>query len=117
MPYFGLCIDPVVTHKTIMLPLIFPSMIECCKNRNDILINKEIRLIVIDIRQNKITKLIIFLMWQHSLNLLTCYLIHYYVSGSWNQGDVFRLSRSEAIWNGEDFDIDVRSYAIEEIIG
>ena len=44
-------------------------------------------------------------------------LIEHYVSGSWNQGDVFRLSRSEAVWNGKDFDIDVRSYAIGEFIG
>jgi hypothetical protein len=52
-----------------------------------------------------------------SLNLLSCYLIEYYVSGSWNQGDVFRLSRSEAVWNGEDFDIDVRFYFMRETVG
>ncbi len=44
-------------------------------------------------------------------------LIEHYVSGTWNQGDVFRLSRSEAIWNGKDFDVDVSSYAMGDIIG
>ena len=40
-----------------------------------------------------------------------------HVSGRWNQGDVFRLSKSEAKWTGEDFYIDVSSYAIGEFIG
>lgn len=40
-----------------------------------------------------------------------------HVSGRWNQGDVYRLSKSEAIWTGRYFDIDVRSYAIGEFIG
>ncbi|MDA9761251.1 hypothetical protein N9C87_07890 [Flavobacteriaceae bacterium] len=40
-----------------------------------------------------------------------------HVSGRWNQGDVYRLSKSEAIWTGRYFDIDVSSYAIGEIIG
>ena len=40
-----------------------------------------------------------------------------YVSGRWNQGDVYRLSKSEAIWTGRYFNIDVSSYAIGEIIG
>ena len=40
-----------------------------------------------------------------------------HVSGRWNQGDVYRLSKSEATWTGEDFYIDVRSYAIGDFIG
>lgn len=40
-----------------------------------------------------------------------------HVSGRWNQGDVYRLSKSEARWTGEDFYIDVSSYAIGEFIG
>ena len=40
-----------------------------------------------------------------------------HVSGRWNQGDVFRLSKSEAIWNGRYFEIDTNSYAIGEFIG
>ena len=40
-----------------------------------------------------------------------------HVSGRWNQGDVYRLSKSEAIWTGRYFDIDVSSYAIGEFIG
>ena len=40
-----------------------------------------------------------------------------HVSGRWNQGDVYRLSKSEATWTGEDFYIDVSSYAIGEFIG
>ena len=40
-----------------------------------------------------------------------------HVSGRWNQGDVFRLSKSEATWTGEDFYIDVSSYATGEFIG
>lgn len=40
-----------------------------------------------------------------------------HVSGRWNQGDVYRLSKSEAIWTGRYFNIDVRSYAIGEFIG
>ena len=40
-----------------------------------------------------------------------------HVSGRWNQGDVYRLSKSEATWNGEDFYIDVSSYATGEFIG
>ena len=40
-----------------------------------------------------------------------------HVSGRWNQGDVYRLSKSEAIWTGRYFDIDVRFYAIGEFIG
>lgn len=40
-----------------------------------------------------------------------------HVSGRWNQGDVYRLSKSEAIWTGRYFNIDVSSYAIGEIIG
>jgi hypothetical protein len=40
-----------------------------------------------------------------------------HVSGRWNQGDVYRLSKSEAIWTGRCFDIDVSSYAIGEFIG
>ena len=40
-----------------------------------------------------------------------------HVSGRWNQGDVFRLSKSEATWTGEDFYIDISSYAIGEFIG
>ena len=40
-----------------------------------------------------------------------------HVSGSWNQGDVYRLSKSEATWNGRGFVIDVSSYAIGDIIG
>ena len=40
-----------------------------------------------------------------------------HVSGRWNQGDVYRLSKSEAIWTGRYFDIDVRSYAFGEFIG
>ena len=44
-------------------------------------------------------------------------LIEHYVSGTWNQGDVYRLSKSEAMWNGKDFDVDVSSYAMGDIIG
>lgn len=40
-----------------------------------------------------------------------------HVSGRWNQGDVYRLSKSEAIWSDRYFDIDVSSYAIGEFIG
>jgi hypothetical protein len=40
-----------------------------------------------------------------------------HVSGRWNQGDVYRLSNSEATWTGEYFNIDVSSYAIGDIIG
>ena len=40
-----------------------------------------------------------------------------HVSGRWNQGDVSRLSKSEATWTGEYFNIDVSSYAIGDIIG
>ena len=40
-----------------------------------------------------------------------------HVSGRWNQGDVYRLSKSEATWTGKDFYIDVSSYAIGEFIG
>ena len=40
-----------------------------------------------------------------------------HVSGRWNQGDVYRLSKSEATWNGKRFVIDVSSYAIGEFIG
>jgi hypothetical protein len=40
-----------------------------------------------------------------------------HVSGRWNQGDVYRLSKSEAIWTGRYFNIDVSSYAIGEFIG
>ena len=40
-----------------------------------------------------------------------------HVSGRWNQGDVYRLSKSEATWTGEDFYIKVSSYAIGEFIG
>ena len=40
-----------------------------------------------------------------------------HVSGRWNQGDVYRLSKSEATWNGIRFVIDVSSYAIGEFIG
>ena len=40
-----------------------------------------------------------------------------HVSGSWNQGDVYRLSKSEATGNGRGFVIDVSSYAIGDIIG
>ena len=40
-----------------------------------------------------------------------------HVSGRWNQGDVYRLSKSEAIWTGKYFYIDVSSYAIGEFIG
>ena len=40
-----------------------------------------------------------------------------HVSGRWNQGDVYRLSKSEAIWTGRYLDIDVRSYAFGEFIG
>ena len=40
-----------------------------------------------------------------------------HVSGRWNQGDVYRLSKSEAIWTGRYFYIDVSSYAIGEFIG
>tara|TARA_B110000046_G_scaffold184762_1_gene224135 strand:- start:1280 stop:1900 length:621 start_codon:yes stop_codon:yes gene_type:complete len=40
-----------------------------------------------------------------------------HVSGRWNQGDVYRLSKSEAIWTGRYFDIDVSSYAFGEFIG
>jgi len=40
-----------------------------------------------------------------------------HVSGRWNQGDVYRLSKSESIWTGRYFDIDVRSYAFGEFIG
>ncbi len=32
-------------------------------------------------------------------------LIQDYVKGAWNQGDVYRLESSFAIWNGKDFDI------------
>ena len=44
-------------------------------------------------------------------------LITNHVSGRWNQGDVYRLSKSEATWTGEDFYINVSSYAIGEFIG
>ena len=40
-----------------------------------------------------------------------------HVSGRWNQGDVYRLSKSEATWTGEYFNIDVSSNAIGDIIG
>ena len=40
-----------------------------------------------------------------------------HVSGRWNQGDVYRLSKSEARWTGEDFYINVSSYAIGDFIG
>ena len=40
-----------------------------------------------------------------------------HASGRWNQGDVYRLSKSEAIWSDRYFDIDVSSYAIGEFIG
>ena len=40
-----------------------------------------------------------------------------HVSGRWNQGDVYRLSKSEATWTGEDFYINVSSYAIGNFIG
>ena len=40
-----------------------------------------------------------------------------HVSGRWNQGDVYRLSKSEAIWTGRYFNIDVSSYTIGEFIG
>ena len=40
-----------------------------------------------------------------------------HVSGRWNQGDVYRLSKSEATWTGKDFYIKVSSYAIGEFIG
>ena len=40
-----------------------------------------------------------------------------HVSGRWNQGDVYRLSKSEAIWTGRYFNIDASSYAIGEFIG
>ena len=40
-----------------------------------------------------------------------------HVSGRWNQGDVYRLSKSEATWTGRGFVIDVSSYAIGDIIG
>ena len=40
-----------------------------------------------------------------------------HVSGRWNQGDVYRLSKSEAIWTDRYFDIDVSSYTIGEFIG
>ena len=40
-----------------------------------------------------------------------------HVSGRWNQGDVYRLSKSEAMWTGRYFNIDVSSYAIGEFIG
>ena len=40
-----------------------------------------------------------------------------HVSGRWNQGDVYRLSKSEATWNGKRFVIDVSSYSIGDIIG
>jgi len=40
-----------------------------------------------------------------------------HVSGRWNQGDVYRLSKFEAIWTGRYFNIDVSSYAIGEFIG
>ena len=44
-------------------------------------------------------------------------LITNHVSGRWNQGDVYRLSKSEAIWTDRYFDIDVSSYTIGEFIG
>ena len=40
-----------------------------------------------------------------------------HVSGRWNQGDVFRLSKSEAIWTGRYFNIDFISYGIGEFVG
>ena len=40
-----------------------------------------------------------------------------HVSGRWNQGDVYRLSKSEAMWTGRYFYIDVSSYAIGDFIG
>jgi len=44
-------------------------------------------------------------------------LITNHVSGRWNQGDVYRLSKSEATWTGRGFVINVSSYAIGDIIG
>lgn len=40
-----------------------------------------------------------------------------HVSGRWNQGDVYRLSKSEATWTGKYFNIDFSSYAIGDFIG
>ena len=40
-----------------------------------------------------------------------------HVSGRWNQGDVFRLSKSEAIWTGRYFNINFISYGIGEFVG
>lgn len=34
-------------------------------------------------------------------------LIEDYIEGFWNQGNVFRLKNSEAIWNGKDLDIQI----------
>lgn len=44
-------------------------------------------------------------------------LIEDYVRGEWNQGDVFRLESSFAIWNGNDFDILFDSKNSEQMVG
>ena len=44
-------------------------------------------------------------------------LIEDYIGGSWNQGDAYRAERAEAVWNGEDFDVDEGSINKSVILG
>ncbi|HIA18878.1 MAG TPA: hypothetical protein EYN03_08985 [Planctomycetes bacterium] len=44
-------------------------------------------------------------------------LIEDYVGASWNQGDVYRLEACEAIWNGDDFDIQYSAAERSDFVG
>lgn len=44
-------------------------------------------------------------------------LIQDYVGESWNQGDIYRLKSCEAIWNGDDFDIQYKEKPSWTMIG
>tara|TARA_B100002052_G_scaffold88815_1_gene81720 strand:+ start:696 stop:1136 length:441 start_codon:yes stop_codon:yes gene_type:complete len=44
-------------------------------------------------------------------------LIEDIVGGRWNQGDAWRLDSCEAIWNGDDFEIQYDENNIQQVIG
>lgn len=44
-------------------------------------------------------------------------LIEDFISGSWNQGDTYRLESCEAVWNGKDFDIQYNSSLRADFLG
>lgn len=44
-------------------------------------------------------------------------LIQDYIGATWNQGDTYRLESCEAIWNGEDFDIQYDASRRGDFIG